>query len=160
MSLHGVVGEWWGRLAAREQQLVALMAAVVVLALVWFVGVAPALRTVRNAPAQIEALDMQWQTMQALGAQARTMQGRPPLTRDEALREMELAARQRLGGAAQVNATADRVTVVLKDAPPQMMAPWLSQARLKARVVVSQANLTRTPLGWEGTLVFNLPASP
>ena len=88
------------------------------------------------------------------------MQGRPPLSRDDALRELELSVRQRLGGSAQINTTGERVTVVLKDAPPQAMAPWLSQARLKARVLVSQANLTRTATGWDGTLVFNLSAAP
>lgn len=160
MMPRGVVGAWWGRLATREQRLVLLMLAVVALALLWFVAIAPAVRTLRSAPAQIDALEGQWQSMQALAAQARTMQGRPPLGRDEALRELEASTRQRLGGSAQVTATGDRVTVLLKDAPPQMLAPWLSQARLKARVVATQTNLTRTPLGWDGTLVFNLPASP
>ena len=84
MSWRAPVRAWWSRLATREQQLVLLMAAVLVLALVWFVGIAPALRTLRSAPAQTESLDAQLQSMQSLAAQARSMQGRPPLSRDDA----------------------------------------------------------------------------
>ena len=160
MSFQSAIQAWWGRLAGREQRLVLLMGFALVAAVLWFVGIAPALRTLRTAPAQIEALESQWQAMQVLAAQARSMQGRAPLGREDAMRELELSVRQRLGGSGQINSTGDRVTVVLKDAPPQLMAVWLSQARLKARVVATQANLTRTAGGWEGTLVFILPAPP
>ena len=67
-----------------------------------------------------------------------------------------LVARDRDGLAA----TADRITVVLRGAPPQTLAPWLSQVRLQARVVATQASLTRGPAGWDGTIVFNLPTAP
>jgi general secretion pathway protein M len=160
MNVRTLLGTGWGRMAPREQQLVTVMVFVVLAAMVWFAGVAPALRTLRTAPAQIDVLEAQWQSMQALAVQARSMQGRSPPGRDEALRELELSVRQRLGGSAQINTTGDRVTVVLKDAAPQSIAPWLSQVRLKARVVATQANLTRTAGGWAGTLVFSLPASP
>lgn len=151
---------WWCTLASRERHLLVLMLAVLVAALVWFVGLAPALRTLRTAPAQIATLDAQWSTMQMLAAQARGMQSRNAVSRQDALRELEASVRQRLGSAGQVNATADRVTVVLRGAAPQAMAGWLSQARLQARVVATQANLTRGPDGWSGTLVFNLPPAP
>jgi general secretion pathway protein M len=59
-----------------------------------------------------------------------------------------------------LTATADRITVVLRGAPPQTLAPWLSQVRLQARVVATQASLTRGPAGWDGTIVFNLPTAP
>jgi general secretion pathway protein M len=88
------------------------------------------------------------------------MQAREPLAREDAVRELEAAVRQRLGGAGQLTATADRITVVLRGAPPQTLAPWLSQVRLQARVVATQASLTRGPAGWDGTIVFNLPTAP
>jgi general secretion pathway protein M len=160
MTLWQPVLSWWGRLAGRERGLVAMMLVIVVAAVLWFVGVAPALRTLRSAPSQIAALDAQWQSLQGLALEARSLQGRAPLGRDEAVRELEQSARQRLGTSAQVTATADRVTVVLRGAPPQGMAAWLSQARLKARAVATQANLTRGPAGWDGTLVLNLPPAP
>ena len=160
MSAARSMRAWWGRLAGREQVLVVLMALVLAAAAIWFAGLAPALRTLRTAPAQIEALDAQWQSMQALAAQARAFKARAPLGRDDALRELELSVRQRLGSSGQVNAAGDRVTVVVKGAAPQVMAQWLSQARLKARVVATQANLTRGSAGWDGTLVFSLPPAP
>ena len=151
---------WWNGLPGRERGLLALMLAVVFAATLWFVVIAPALRTLRSAPAQIAALDTQWQSMQALALEAKTLQGRATPARDEAVRELEQSARQRLGASAQVSTQADRVTVVLRGAPPQAMAAWLSQVRLKARAVATQATLTRGPEGWDGTLVFSLPPAP
>ena len=56
-----------GALAARERRLVALAAAVLGAFLLWTVAVQPAWRTLRDAPAQREALDAQLQTMQRAG---------------------------------------------------------------------------------------------
>ena len=153
-------GAWWHALARRERSLLLLMLVVLLAAAVWFGGLAPALRTLRTVPAQIVTLEAQWSAMQAMAAQARGMQAREPLPREDALRALEASVRQRLAGTGQVNATADRVTVVVRGAPPQALAPWLSQARLQARVVATQANLTRGPAGWDGTIVFTLPPAP
>ena len=160
MTLRQSVRARWASLATRERGLVTLMLVAVVAAMLWFAGIAPAMRTLRTAPAQIEALDAQWLSMQAMATEAKALQGRAPPGRDEAVRELEQSTRQRLGASAQVTTSADRVTVVLRGAPPQAMAAWLSQARLKARVVATQATLTRGPEGWDGTLVFNLPPVP
>ena len=67
---------WWSALASRERALLQLTLVVVLGALVWWVGLAPALRTVRAAPAQLETLDQQWLAMQNLAAQARSLQAR------------------------------------------------------------------------------------
>ncbi len=152
-------GVWHG-LAARERRLVAAAAMVLALALLWLVGVSPALRTLRTAPAQLDALDRQLQSMQDLAAQARGLQGRPPLTRDDAVRAFEAAVQQRLGAGAQVSVNGDRVTVTLKAASPDLLAQWLGQARLGARAVAAQARLTRGAGGWDGTIVFDLPPAP
>jgi general secretion pathway protein M len=151
---------WWGALAGRERGLLGLMLVVLLAALVWFAGVAPALRIVRSAPAQIAQLDSQWVAMQGLAAQARGLQSRAAISREDAVRELEASVRQRLGASGQLSTTADRVTVVLQGAAPQAMAPWLSQARQQARVVATQANLSLGSAGWDGTIVFNLPPAP
>ena len=151
---------WWRTLASRERVLVLVMLAVLVSAGVWFGALAPALRVLRTAPAQIVTLEAQRSAMQSMAAQARGMQAREPLQREDAVRALQASVQQRLGGTGQLNVTADRVTVVLRGAPPQALAPWLSQARLQARVVATQASLTRGPAGWDGTLVFTLPAAP
>ncbi|WP_225981021.1 type II secretion system protein GspM, partial [Paracidovorax avenae] len=55
----------WKTLAPREQSLVLAAGTVVAVALLWWVALAPALRTLREAPAQHAALDAQLQRMQA-----------------------------------------------------------------------------------------------
>lgn len=147
----------WSALAARERVLVALAVGFVALALLWAVALAPALRTVRAAPAQSDRLDQQLQSMQTMAASARELQGRPVVRRDDALRVLETSLPQRLGGRAQMTPTGDRVTVTLSGVAPQMLAQWLGQARSAARVVVLQARLSRSANGWDGSIVLQLP---
>ena len=147
----------WDRLAARERTLVAVAVALLLAAAVWGIGVAPALKIVRVAPAQLAALEAQRQSMETLAAQAKSMQSRPAVSRDDALRALELSLQQRLGATAQLSAAADRVTVTLKGAPPDMLAQWLGQARTSAHAVARQVGLTRGPNGWDGTMVLDLP---
>ena len=75
----------WQALAERERVLLWLGGTVLGLALLWWVGLAPAWRTVRAAPQKIEALDLQLQDMQRLAAELqrvpRCAQARQPLRR-------------------------------------------------------------------------------
>lgn len=155
-GLHGLRHGWAG-MAPREQGLVAAAALLVLLAVVWSLGLAPALRVLRAAPAQIDALDAQLQAMQDQAAQARGMAGRPAVGRDETVRSLESSLRLTLGPGAQLRLTGDRATVTLKAATPEQLAQWLAQARVGARATVSQANLVRGENGWDGTLVLDLP---
>ena len=77
MKRLSAVGELWLRLDVRERRLVSFALAVVSIALVWSVGSAPALGTLRSAPARLVQLDQQSQTMRALAAQAQELQARP-----------------------------------------------------------------------------------
>ena len=139
--------------------MVALALAVLLVAAVSGLGVAPALRTVREAPAQLEILDAKRQSMELLAAQAKSMQSRPAVSRDDALRALELSVQQRLGASAQLSVAGDRVTLTLRGAAPDVLAQWLSQARTSARAVARQAGLTRGANGWDGTVVLDLPPS-
>lgn len=149
----------WARLGLRERRMLALAGAVVLVALVWALGIAPALKTLKTAPAQHEILDLQLQSMRKLATQAKGLQNRPAVTRADALRVLESSLRQRLGAGAQLNVVGDRVTVVLKGAAPDMLAQWLAHARVTARAVATQSRLTRGASGWDGTVVLELPAS-
>ena len=60
----------WSALAQREQNLVLLAASIVLLALVWWVALAPALHSLRTAPARHAAADRELQTMLQMQAQA------------------------------------------------------------------------------------------
>ena len=158
----------WQTLGAREQTLLQSAAGIVGLAFVWWVLIAPPLRTLRQADALERSLDAQSQTMQALQAQAQALQSQPKLSRDDALRALDASLKQRLGPTAQLNVLGDRVTVTIKNTPADALAQWLAQARVNARAIPSEARLVRSanlatpaignPVAWDGTLVLSLPA--
>lgn len=156
----------WAQLGAREKRMVILAAAVVGVALLWWVGLAPALRTLREAPAQRAALQVQAQQMQQLKAEAEALKSVPRLAQDEALRALETAMKQRLGNTGQLSVMGDRANVVLKGASAQALADWLSDVRVNARATPVEARLTRTgdtapgaPVQWSGTLSLSVPSS-
>lgn len=154
----------WNQLAPREKSLLGAALAVIALALVWQLMLAPSLRTLRAATAQGLALDAELQHMQALQAQAKALQKQAPLSYDDAVRALNLATKQTLGGAAQVSTVAERANVTLQAARADALAQWLAQARVNARSTPLEARLTRmaAPAGatWSGTLVMTLPQRP
>ena len=148
----------WEPLAAREKMLVAGAAALVGLALVWWIVFAPAISALRGAEAQHRALDAQLQQMLRLKAQAQAMQGQPRQSHEEALRLLEQAIRERLGTSARYTIAGERVTVTLAGTPSEALAQWLTQARVNARALPGEARLQRNAAGgWDGTLVLTLP---
>jgi general secretion pathway protein M len=148
----------WTALAPREKVMVAAAAAVVAIAIVWLLFIAPALSTLRSAEAQRRTLDAQLQRMAALQQQARAMQGQPKQSRDEALRLLEQSVQQRLGTSGRIVVAGDRVTVTLTGTPADALAQWLAQARAAAHALPAEAHLVRNGSGaWEGNLVLTLP---
>jgi general secretion pathway protein M len=159
MSRANAITSRWAQLAPREKLLVGTAAAVVSVALLWWVGLAPALQILRTAPEQHRVLDTQLQRMQTLQAQAQALQAQPKQGYDEALRALELTIRQRLGTSARYSIGGDRVTVTLTAVAPDTLAQWLTQARVNARALPAEARLVRNAAGqWDGTLVMTLPA--
>lgn len=149
----------WQRLAPREKVLVVATTALVAMVLVWLIAVRPALNVVRSAEQQHRVLDAQLQQMRVLEAQARTLQAQPKLNHDEALRQLEMSLRQRLGTSGRLAIAGDRATLTLTGAPPDALARWLTQARIDARALPSEARLARTTGGlWDGTMVLSLPS--
>lgn len=134
----------WKTLAPREQSLVLAAGTVVAVALLWWVALAPALRTLRDAPAQHAALDAQLQRMQALQSEALQLQAAPAAPAGDASQALRTSLTQRLGTQAQINILGDRATVTLKGAPADGVAEWLSQARSNARTVPVEARLARS----------------
>ena len=149
----------WAGFAPRERALILAAAALVAVALVWWIALAPALATLRSADAQHRALDAQLLHMKRLQAQARAMQSQPRQNGDEALRQLEAAIRQQLGVSARYNIAGERVTVTLTNTPAPALAQWLTQVRTNARAIPGEARLARNPAGgWDGSLVLTLPA--
>ena len=149
----------WATLAPREQALVGGAAALVTLALLWWIALAPAIATLRSADAQHRSLDEQLQHMRRLQSQAKAMQSQPRQNPAEAMRQLEAAIHAQLGVTARYIIAGDRVTVTLSNAAPAALAQWLTQVRTNARAIASDAKLTRNPAGgWDGSLVLTLPA--
>lgn len=159
---------YWRGLSTRERIGVAAAAATVGAALLWWLALAPALQTLRSAPAQASSLEAQLQSMRALQAQAQTLQNQPKLGRDEALRALEASVKQRLGNTAQLSVQGDRANLILKGAAADALAQWLSQARVNARATPVEARLQRSAVAasapgspspaWDGTVLLALPA--
>ena len=142
---------WWPELAPREQRMVLIAGALVALALVWWVALAPALRTLATAPAAHAELDAQLQQMAALQIQAKALQSQPRANREDALRALETSVRQGLGPNAQIQVAGagagEGVLVTLRATPADGLAQWLAQARGNARAVPREVHLTRTQGG-------------
>lgn len=156
----------WASLAPREQSLALAAAAVVGLALLWWLLLAPALAQLRASPARHAALDAQLQQMQALQAQALHLKDIPRPTGNETLPVLWRSLAQQLSVSTQMSTTSDRATITLKDVPPEALAQWLAQVRSTTRAVPIEARLTRntattgganTPAPWNGTLTLALP---
>ena len=163
-SLMGAIQERWRALAPREKTLVTAAASVVALALLWWVGVAPALKILGQADARQQSLDAQWQQMQALEAQARALQAQPKARHDEAVRALEASIKQSLGAGAQLSVSGERATLTLKGVPASALGTWLTQVRANARALPTEARLVRNPsttaatgVLWDGVLVLALP---
>lgn len=153
----GWINTWRG-LAPREKMLAVAATALVAFALLWWIAIGPALAVLRTADAQHAALDQQVGRMRALQQQAKTLQSQPRQGYDESLRQLEEAVRQRLGTTARMTVAGERVTLTLTATPPDALATWLTQARVNARALPSEARLNRGPAGgWDGTIVVTLP---
>jgi general secretion pathway protein M len=148
----------WESLAPRDKAWVAGAGVLLAIVLVWLIALAPALATLRTAEAQHRALDAQLQQMRTLQAQAQALQAQPKQSHDEALRMLELSVRERLGATARSVVAGERVTITLAGTAPLALAQWLTQVRVNARALPSEARLYRNSGGlWEGTLVLTLP---
>ena len=146
----------WQALAAREQNLLRLAAVLVSCTLLWQLGLAPALKVLRAAPAQQASLDGQLLQMQRLQAQARALQAMSTLDAPAQRKALEAAIKP-LGAAAQLSGQADRLTVTLRSVNAQALAQVLAAVRHNARLLPQEVHVQRTAARvWDGTLVFQL----
>lgn len=149
------LGAWWRGLAARERRLLTLAGSVLVLALMWWLAVAPAWRTISRAPADLDLLDGQLQTMQRLAAEAQQLRATPGINPEAAAAVLK-AATERLGDKARLQLQGERAVLTLTGVGTQPLRDWLAQARSGARARPVEAALTRGPSGFSGTLVVAL----
>ena len=156
----------WQALSPREQRGVSVLGVLVGVLLFWSIAIAPALNTLRDSDNRRAQIGQQQDHMLALQAQAKALQTRTPLSRDEALRTLQgLTPNAQI----QLNVQGDRVAVQLKAVPAPTLANWLAQVRSQAQALPVEAHLTRSNttgtapaatssvVAWDGSLVLRLP---
>ncbi|MBC7484239.1 MAG: type II secretion system protein M [Rhizobacter sp.] len=150
---------WWQGRAPRERQ--ALIAVVVVVALftVWSLFIAPALRTLREAPAQLDRLDAQLQQVQRAAAESVVLRSVAPVSNAQASLALK-AASDRLGDRARLTLQGDRASIALTGVDTESLRAWLQEARSGARARPVEAQLQRGPQGYSGALNVTLGGAP
>lgn len=153
-----LAGSVWAELPAPQRRVAALAAMLLALLALWFLALAPALATWRDAPAQHQQLDAKLQTMQvqAQALQALKDQPRADPARTAAALTQSLTP---LGQQASLSLDGARATVQLQGVAAQALADWLSSVRLSSQAVPIEAELNRSPAGpfWDGRVVLALP---
>jgi general secretion pathway protein M len=145
----------WLAMAPRERRLTAIAGAVVLLAVVWLLLVQPAWRTVREAPPRLDQLDAQLQHMQRLAAEGRELRNATPVSAAQAAEALK-AATDRLGDRARLSVQGERAVLTVNGLTGEQLRSWLAEARAGARARPMEAQLNRTPQGYNGTLVVSL----
>ena len=98
-SLQSTLQTRWASVAPREKAMLAAAAGLIVLAVVWWLLLSPALTVLRAADTQHRALDAQLQSMRGMQAQAQALQSKPRIRYDEAVRALEASVKQGLAHA-------------------------------------------------------------
>ena len=145
----------WRALAPRERRLLSVLGVLVGLLLLWLVLVQPALRTLREAPVEIDRLEAQLQRMQRLAAEARELSGTAPVAPAQSLEALRSAA-QRLGDRAKLTVAGERATVTLTGVEGQQLRDFLAEVRSGARARPVEVQLTRAGQGFSGSMVLAL----
>lgn len=149
--------ERWRTLSTRDRRGLALAAAVLGAFVLWSAALQPALRTLREAPAQLDALDAQLQQMQALAGEAAELRNAPAVGPEQAAQALQ-AASARLGPKGRLVLQGDRAVLTLNGASGAQLREWLADARAGARARPAEAQLTRGAQGFSGTIVVALGA--
>jgi len=145
----------WRQFAPRERLFIGLGAAALGVLLLWLVAVQPALRTAREAPAQIDKLDAQLQQMQRLATESKGLRAAPPVSPAQAQASLK-ASTDRLGDKARLAITGDRATLTVSSISGDALRGWLAEVRSAARARAIDVQLTRGPQGLTGVVIVTL----
>ena len=147
-------------LAPRERNMVLAAATVVVLALLWWVLLAPALGTLKRVNSERAQLDAAWQRMLSLQHEAQALQAQPKPSPEAARQALEARVSAQFGEAAKLQWSGDRANLTLTSVGGASIAQWLNRARNDAKAVPVQVRLTRSPgdtVLWNGLISLSLP---
>jgi general secretion pathway protein M len=156
--LRAQAGALWRARAPRERVALAIAALVLLALVVWALLLAPALGTLRSAPQQLEALESQLLQMRGMAAEVRELRNATPVAAAQSGLAIKAAA-ERHGDKVRLTLQADRALITLVNASPEQLRALLVEMRSAARARPVEAELTRVPAGYSGTLVFNIGAN-
>lgn len=162
LTLPPAVAQWrdrarayWRSRAPRERLALGAAGTVLGAFLVWLIFIQPAWRSLRETPAQLDALDAQLQQMQRLAAESQSLRGVAAVTQVQAAAALK-SATDRLADRGRLSLQGDRASLTLNGVSPEALRGWLLEARSAARVRPVEAQLTRGPQGYSGTVVVTL----
>jgi len=158
-ALSAGTGKWWAGLAQRERRMVGAAVALLVVALLWLVAIAPAWRTLRQAPAQIAAAELQLQAMQRQAAEVGELRAAPPVNLEQANAALR-AATARLGDKGKLTMQGDRAVLTVNMLGSGALRDWLAEVRQGARARPVEASLTRGASGLSGTVTVAVGGAP
>ena len=158
-SLRQQAQTWWQARTARERQAVLVVGLLLAAFVVWSVLARPALQVAREAPAQLDQLDAQYQQMQRIAAESTGLRGAPRVSPAQAAAALK-SATDRLGDRGRLTLLGDRATLTLSGVSPEALRAWLTEARSGARARPIEAQLQRGPTGFSGTLGVALAGNP
>lgn len=150
---------WWGTLGRHEQRMALLALAVIGVFVVWALAVKPAWNTLRQAPAQLDRLDAQLQTMQRMAAETRELRAAPSIGTEQSAAALQ-AAGDRLGDRARLSVQGDRAVLSVNGITAEDLRNWLSEVRSGARARPIEAQLARGPQGFTGTVTLSFGGAP
>ncbi len=151
-------GTAWRARPPRDRLALTVMALVVGSFLLWIMLIAPAVATLRSAPAQLDALDTQLLQMRGMAAEVRDLRNATPVPAAQAGLALKAAA-ERQGDKVRLSLQNERALLTLQNASPEQLRALLVEARSAARARPLEANLSRGPTGFTGTLVLSLGGS-
>jgi general secretion pathway protein M len=148
-------GRFWQSRAPRERQLIVVMGVAVGTLLVWLTLLQPALRTLRQAPIDLDRLDQQMQQMQLAAGEMQTLRAASPVPAEQAATALRAATAQ-LGERAKLAIQGDRATLTFTGVPADALRAFLGEARSAARARPMEAQLVKAATGYSGSVTLSL----
>lgn len=156
---------WWKGLSQRERRAMTGMGVVVALALLWQLGIAMPLNSLRETARQGQQAQADWDQVRSLRAQALALRaleatGTAASAMDSAavLRTLQAATAAAGDSRAQVNEVAPgSYSVRFDQVSADALATWLQTVRQQARLLPHNADLQRVdgaPGAWRGRIML------
>ena len=150
--------QFWQARAPRERQLLAAVAVALLVLVVWLIAVQPALKTLRETPAELDRLDLRWQQMQLATVESESLRAASPVPSAQAQDALR-AATERLGGKARLVVQGERATLTFTGVAFEDLHAWLGEARSGARARPVEAQLLKAASGYNGSMSVTLAGS-